>query len=295
MDNRKLQAISIHLIWILALRKISIDDYAKNDRFVIVVKKAKKNVSQLSPTQIKKPAKRNIVYNYILPLAELLFILFVIRIFILEAYHVPTGSMIDTILPGDFLLIEKVTYRFKPPVAGDIVVFNFPLDPKFKYVKRCVAVGGDTVEFRNKMLYVNGEVSEFQGAQHVDPHIFSKSNRRPSLSPKDYQRYWLDRKLMTYDPSVIRDNFGPVVLPDDMIFAAGDNRDQSSDSRFWGPVPLDMVTGRPTFVYLSTDIIEDVSQEDRRNFTMIDNIFLIFKAIFQFWRIRFDRFFLIIR
>jgi signal peptidase I len=125
----------------------------------------KKQASQ--PSQSSQPVKkkRDILFTYILPLLEIIFIIFVLRTFILEAYQVPTGSMIDTILPGDFLLVEKVTFRINEPQKGEVIVFKYPLEQRVKYVKRCIATAGDTVETRDKILYVNGQVSPFQAAQ----------------------------------------------------------------------------------------------------------------------------------
>ncbi len=245
-----------------------------------------------TPEQQQKENREKLIYNVILPILEIIFIIVVLRWGVLEAYQVPTGSMIDTILPGDFLLVEKVTYRFAPPERGDVIVFKYPGDERVKYVKRCVAIAGDTVEFRDKVLYVNGEESPCKPAQLVDPNIIP----RPAQLPNDVEllsQHWSERSFA--NARWVRDNFGPIVVPEENVMAVGDNRDNSYDSRYWGPVPLKNITGRPTFIYLSTNLINDISDEERRTLTMIDNMALMFKSIVQFWRIRWSRMLMIIQ
>ena len=243
----------------------------------------------------KKEKREKLIYNIILPILEVIFIIVVLRWGVLEAYQVPTGSMIETILPGDFLLVEKVTYKFADPVAGEIIVFKYPEDERVKYVKRCIAVAGDTVEIRDKVLFVNNQKSIYEATQFTDPNIY------PALmnTPKDIgilTKSWVERKFTGRNVrGYVRDNFGPVVVPPNNVMALGDNRDNSYDSRFWGPVPLENITGRPTFIYLSTNLINDISDEERRTLTMVDNMLLMFKSIVMFWRIRWDRMFMIIK
>jgi signal peptidase I len=158
-----------------------------------------------------------------------------IKYSVIEAYNVPTGSMEDTILVGDFLLANKFIYNIKVPVLGttfhglrdprpgDIVVFKFPLDSSTNYVKRCIAVGGQVVEVREKHVYVDGvEFKDYPFSKHVDPNI--------------------DRR---------RDYFGPYKVPMGTYFMMGDNRDDSYDSRFWGPVPQRFILGKALVVHWS--------------------------------------------
>ena len=244
----------------------------------------------------KKKNKKNnsLLYSTVLPLVELVVIVFVIRYYVLEAYQVPTGSMIETILPGDFLLVEKITYKFSDPKPGEIIVFKYPKEPAVKYVKRCIAVAGDTVEVRDKALFVNGLEVIYEKAHNDDQEIYPAPQKAPK-NIDDYTNIWQQRRLDEIFRLFVRDNFGPVVVPPNSVFAMGDNRDYSLDSRYWGPVPLDHVTGRPTFIYLSTDVIDDISLEERRQFSMLDNIILMVKSIIKFWRIRYDRIFMIIK
>lgn len=163
-----------------------------------------------------------------------------IRTFVVQAFKIPSGSMKQTLLVGDHILVNKFIYGIKIPFTdktlipisnphkGDIVVFEFPLEPDKDFIKRVIGVEGDVVEIRDKHVYINGQAFELNQAIYTDPHIF----------PRQFQP---------------RDNFGPVTVPDDAIFVMGDNRDQSYDSRFWGFVDLKAVEGKAFIIYWSWD------------------------------------------
>ncbi len=162
--------------------------------------------------------------------------------FVMSGYKIPSGSMEDTLLIGDFLQIDKCTFGGKIPLTnirvpgirkpqqGDIVAFWSLEDPNMRMIKRCVAVGGQTVEVRNKQLYVNGQPVDAEYIRHKDSIVAPKGSI-------------LER----------RDNFGPFVVPEGMYFMMGDNRDHSHDSRFFGPVPFDRVIGIARFIYFSVE------------------------------------------
>lgn len=188
--------------------------------------------------------------------AILLFL--IIRTFIVEAFKIPTGSMENTLLVGDFLLVNKAVYGSEIPITGtrlpgynvpereDVVVFLPPHDPTKNYVKRIVGLPGDTLEMRDKLLYLNGEPQIEPFARHRDPFT----------DPADARMRWQIAYLVesqanrrSYHPT--RDNWGPLVVPDDKYFALGDNRDQSEDSRYWGFLSAEAIRGRPMFVYYS--------------------------------------------
>jgi signal peptidase I len=159
-----------------------------------------------------------------------------IRTFIVQAFKIPSGSMEDTLLIGDHILVSKFTYGVRMPLSnqtlipikepqrGDIVVFKFPGDPKVDYIKRVVGIPGDVLEGRSKQVFVNG-----------------KPEKNPFVVHKD---------AYTNPP---RDNFGPVTVPPDCLFVMGDNRDNSNDSRFWGFVNYDKLRGKAFAIYWSWD------------------------------------------
>ncbi|MEW5994839.1 MAG: signal peptidase I [Candidatus Zixiibacteriota bacterium] len=151
-----------------------------------------------------------------------------LRFFVVSAYRVSSSSMADTLLEGDYIFVNKLAYRYgSDPQPGDIVVFQYPNNPDKDLIKRIVAVGGQEVQIADKVLYVDGQVAQ------IPPH--SKH---------------IDRKIMPAELS-FRDNFGPYIVPDGHFFVLGDNRDDSRDSRFWGPVPNEYIIGKSVFVYWS--------------------------------------------
>jgi signal peptidase I len=181
----------------------------------------------------------------------------VVRGLVVQAFRIPTGSMEDTLLAGDFLFVNKmiygseidvavagqqlVYYRFPAiaePKPGDIIVFRYPDDPSRDFIKRCVAVGGQTVEIRDKVLYVDGRAREEPFAVHKDPRVLPRAT-----SP--------------------RDNFGPYAVPQGHLFMMGDNRDNSHDSRFWGALPRKLVKGKAMFLYWSWDADRRLPRFDR--------------------------------
>ncbi len=182
----------------------------------------------------------------------------VIRTFLVEAFKIPTSSMENTLLVGDFLLVNKAVYgaelpgtdlrlpSFDEPERGDVVVFHPPHHPEKNYVKRVVGMPGDTLEMRDKVVHVNGLPLPEPYARYVDgqgdavhPDMNWQSNHLIAGPGRDYH------------PT--RDNWGPIVVPDDGYFVLGDNRDNSEDSRYWGFVPRESIRGRPWFVYYSFD------------------------------------------
>ncbi len=189
-----------------------------------------------------------------LVIAFALFLL--VRTFVIEAFRIPTASMENTLLVGDFLLVNKAVYgaqvpgthvhlpAFGDPERGDVVVFVPPHDPDRNYVKRLVGLPGDTVAMRDKVLYVDGRAVPEPYAIHADPLDAHAPSMRWQLD------YLADpSQKLRYRPS--RDNWGPIVVPADRYFVLGDNRDDSEDSRYWGFVEADAIKGKPLFVYYS--------------------------------------------
>lgn len=163
-----------------------------------------------------------------------------IRTFVVQAFKIPSGSMKETLLIGDHILVNKFIYGIKAPFMkktiipihdpkrGDIIVFEFPEDPSKDFIKRVIGLPGDVVEIRNKRLYVNDELVNNNHGVYKDPNIYAAQ-----IQP--------------------RDNLGPITVPADKLFVMGDNRDFSYDSRFWGFVDLAAVKGEAFIIYWSWD------------------------------------------
>jgi signal peptidase I len=187
----------------------------------------------------------------------------VIRTFLVEAFRIPTGSMEDTLLVGDFLLVNKALFgapipamparlpALAQPRRGDVVIFVPPHEPRRNYVKRLVGMPGDTLAMIRKVLYINGRPQDESYARQSDPHDIAA----PSMSWQcDYGAGELTGGP-TWTPYCrpTRDNWGPVIVPAGNYFMLGDNRDDSEDSRYWGFVPRHAIRGRPLFIYYSFD------------------------------------------
>ncbi len=151
----------------------------------------------------------------------------VIRSNIVKAYRFPSKSMEPTLLMGDRVLVDR-REAARNPKRGDLIVFEYPEDPSRDFLKRVVAVGGDTLEIKDKVLYLNGKVENEPYAVYQD---------------KDVRPAGVDQ----------RDNFGPQVIPKDSYFVMGDNRDKSYDSRYFGVVPKNKIKGTVRGIYWSWD------------------------------------------
>jgi signal peptidase I len=162
-----------------------------------------------------------------------------IRTFVVQAFKIPSGSMLPTLEVGDHLLVNKFLYGIRIPFVGkrvlqvfqpkhdDVIVFIYPEDKTKDFIKRVKALPGETVEIRDKAVYINGEKIE-------DPHAWYEPGAR-------------------LIPGSLRDNFGPFRVPEGQVFVMGDNRDHSHDSRFWGTVPIDDILGKAFILYWSWD------------------------------------------
>ena len=187
------------------------------------------------------PRWQKLLLEYLEALAVALVLAFVIRTFVVQAFKIPSGSMLDTLLIGDHLLVNKFLYGthipftdkviapIEDPKHGDVIVFEFPEDTSKDFIKRIIGVPGDVVEMKDKAVYRNGQKLDEPYVKHTDPGI----------QPR-------------------RDNFGPVTVPPGKYFVMGDNRDESYDSRFWGFVDKDKIRGKAWVIYWSWDGPADI-------------------------------------
>ena len=209
---------------------------------------------------------KSAIREWIELIVSIVVIVFIIRLTVVEAFRIPTGSMEDTLLVGDFLLVNKFIYGirspdwigipftkagffipffrmpgFREPRQGDIVVFRFPLDKNLSYIKRCIATEGQTVEIRDKVVYVDGVP-------------FENPPKSKFTSEITYPRGYVERAVVPRKMEMRnRDNYGPITVPPGHLFAMGDNRDNSADSRYWGFLPRDLVIGKALIIYFSWD------------------------------------------
>jgi signal peptidase I len=200
------------------------------------------NMSEIATNKAQVQVQKSRLRQNVESLGLAILVALVVRSSVVEAFWVPSGSMLPTIQIGDHLFVNKLAYSLHIPFTsievarwgavgrGDIVVFLSPAKGgneeggRIDLIKRVVAVGGDTVEIHNKKLYVNGDPIEDSHANFVDA-------RHQSVPT--------------------RDNFGPVTVPEGKIFCLGDNRDNSHDSRYWGFADVKDVKGKATFIYWS--------------------------------------------
>ena len=187
-----------------------------------------------------QPKSKSTIREYTEAIIIALLLALFIRTFVVQAFKIPSGSMLNTLLIGDHILVNKFIYGIKNPLNGntlipltkpqrrDIVVFKYPLNPKQDYIKRVVGVEGDQIEIKDKKVYVNGEPQEESYAIFLDNKILPPGQQS-------------------------RDNMGPKTVPPNSLFVMGDNRDNSYDSRFWNFVDLKAVKGKAFILYWSCD------------------------------------------
>ena len=189
-----------------------------------------------------EPFKKSIVREYFESIVIAVILALFVRTWVVQAFKIPTGSMENNLLIGDHLLVNKFIFGPTPlaigravlPVRpihrGDIIVFKYPDEPERDFIKRVIGLPAETIELRNKKVYVNGQPIDEPYVHFLTP---------PST---DYQEV---------TSSDVRERFGPVTVPADHYFVMGDNRDNSQDSRYWGFLPRGYVKGKALLIYWS--------------------------------------------
>ncbi len=203
----------------------------------------KKSKSSSSRTTRKKQHSgfKKFFKEWLEPIITALIIVVIIKTFLIQNFKIPSGSMEDTLLIGDRLFAVKFLYgtkipftnvrilKIRDPKPGDIIVFKYPKDPSKPFIKRCIAVGGQSIEIRDKKIFVDGKLQKIpEEAKFIDRNILPAK----------------------YGP---RDNYPLTTIPKGNFFVMGDNRDNSNDSRFWDFVPYDNLSGKALFLYWSLD------------------------------------------
>jgi signal peptidase I len=217
---------------------------------------------------VDAPREKNETVEWIKSIAVAVLLFLVIRTFVVTAYSIPSESMEDTLLVGDFLMANNAVFgatlpftrvrlpSIRDPRRGEIVVFRPEYNqPVIDVVKRAVAIPGDTVAMRDRVLFING-------APMDEPYLHApvrEDYELDRLGPQGYQ-WHLAHLAPGVDPATYRpsaNNWGPLVVPEGQYFMMGDNRDQSMDSRTVGFIPREVIRGKPLFVYFSYDRLGD--------------------------------------
>jgi signal peptidase I len=192
--------------------------------------------------EFKKSTAREYFESIVIAVILALFV----RTFVVQAFKIPTGSMEENLLIGDHLLVNKFVFgptlsnleRALLPVAairrGDVVVFKYPEEPDRDFIKRVIGLPGETVELRQKKIFINDTPLDEPYAHYLEPLAFSDDSQ----------------EVTSFD---VRDRYGPVTVPSDQYFVMGDNRDNSQDSRYWGFLPRGYVKGKALVIYWSYD------------------------------------------
>ena len=213
---------------------------------------------------------------------------------LVQAFVIPTGSMKDSLLIGDHLLVDKLAYApagsvgqyvlpYQDVQRGDIIVFRYPRDLSQTYVKRAVGIPGDRVRMVNKQLFINGEPVEEPYVIHTTSYVDAYRDNFPATP--DVRVYPRGQKMLENHAVG-----GEVVVPPGQYFAMGDNRDSSDDSRFWGLVPRENIIGKPLIIYWSYDAPTHRLQDSSISVAHIKDLVLNF-----FSKTRWDRTFNLIR
>jgi signal peptidase I len=226
------------------------------------------------------PYRKSTVREYFESIAIAVILALFVRTFVVQAFKIPTGSMENNLLIGDHLIVNKFIFgpdggfdRAVLPMRdmrrGDIVVFKYPEDPERDFIKRVIGLPGETLEVKDKRVYINGKRLEEPFVHYLEP-------------PRAASEY---HEVTSFD---LRERYGPVKIPADKYFVMGDNRDNSQDSRYWGFLPREYVKGRALMIYWSYESETEDYQQTGLGSTVKD----LFSVVVHFFtRTRWTRMF----
>jgi signal peptidase I len=213
----------------------------------------------------EKILKEPVLVEYSRSLFPVILIVLILRSFLIEPFRIPSGSMMPTLLDGDFILVNKFTYGIRLPVInekiidigephrGDVAVFRYPKDPTVDYIKRVIGLPGDHIVYRDKKLYINGKYMA-----QTDYGLYDATGNGITMAGAELK----EEDLVTVKHQILIDNDRPIMnmeytVGDGEYFVMGDNRDNSNDSRFWGTVPEANLVGRAFMIWMNWDSTND--------------------------------------
>jgi signal peptidase I len=211
--------------------------------------------------KVAQVRKEPLLVEYARSFFPIILVVLVLRSFLVEPFRIPSGSMMPTLLAGDFILVNKFSYGIRLPVVGtkvigigepqrgDIVVFRFPKDPATDYIKRIVGLPGDHIRYSDKTVYINGEkaAQEYVGLYDGVGAALTMSG----ASLRTEQLGQVKHDILIQNSRRIAE--GEFVVPEGHYFVMGDNRDNSNDSRFWGTVPEENLVGKAFMIWMNWD------------------------------------------
>ena len=232
------------------------------------------------PAPAPVPYRKSTAREYFESIAIAVILALFIRTFVVQAFKIPTGSMENNLLIGDHLVVNKFVFgpnggleRGVLPMRnirrGDVVVFKYPEDPERDFIKRVIGLPGETLEVKDKRVYINGKALDEPYVHYLEP----------PAGPSAYN------EVTSYD---LRERYGPVTVPADKYFVMGDNRDNSQDSRYWGFLPREYVKGRALMIYWSYESETEDYQQTGIGATIKD---LVSVVVHFFTRTRWSRMF----
>jgi signal peptidase I len=212
-------------------------------------------------------ARKSSVREYVESIGVAVAIALLLRAFVVEAFQIPSGSMIPTLEVGDHIFVSKFSYgigipftykklvQFGTPRRGDVIVFRYPADPEVDYIKRVVALPGEKIEVRKNEIFIDGKLmprEHIQGPCSYEEGPAGQGERKCELWLEQLEQSGHVRQHQVYqDPNQTPTQYGPTVVPPNHVFVMGDNRDNSNDSRVWGTVPQHFIKGRALIVWWS--------------------------------------------
>ncbi len=212
-------------------------------------------------------SEKSVVREYVEAIGIAILLALFIRTFVFQAFKIPSGSMLDTLKIGDHLLVNKFIYGIKIPALfgvdfpqvgttlvpikkpkrGDVIVFRYPENNKIDYIKRVVGTPEDKLEIKNRQVFINGEMLAEDYVKYTDPSAQPVTSNDPRM----------------FKGSINKDNFGPIYIPKGKWFVMGDNRDNSSDSRVWGPVHESAIVGKAFAIWMTWESILSIPSFER--------------------------------